>query len=237
MLLLGCGSSTGASTGAKHTSITRAEAVAYAGNVNLRAADAPGMTARSAEREVNATAQEAELGRCIGIPTRPRNTVRIVSPNLRRRTFGAISSVAAHLTGPANPAGVAAEDARDLAAIGSKRGVVCQERYLQRTYTDPGVSRVEVVSLPNPLSGVYGSAGFRFRVTLAGAYVGKVKAKAGAPEASEPIPTVVYADVFLLGVGRASIELETTGVTKPFPQETERHLVSLLYGRARAHTL
>ena len=237
MLLLGCGSSTGASTGAKHVSITQAEAVAYARNVNLRAADAPGMTTRSVEREVDAVAQEAELGRCIGIPTRGRNTVRIVSPNLRRQTFGAISSVAAHLTGPANPAGVAAEDARDLAAIGSNRGVACLERHVQREYTymNPDMSRVEVVSQPNPLSGTYGSVGSRFRITLAGAYVGKVKA--GAPRAYEPTPTVAYADVLLLRMGRASIELETIGVTKPFPRETERHLVSLLYSRARAHTL
>jgi hypothetical protein len=236
-LLAGCGSSTGASTGNTHASITHAEAVAYAREVNLRAADAPGMTAQSAEREVAAVAQEAELGRCIGIPTRGRNTVRIVSPSLRRQAFGAISSVAADLTGPANPAGGAAENARDLAATGSKRGVACQARYFQREYryTNPGVSRVQVASVPNPLSGLYGSVGFRFRMTMTDPYMGNVKA--GAAKTHKPISVVVYADVFVLDVGRASIELEASGVTRPFPQETERHLISLLYSRARSHTL
>lgn len=218
-------------------SVTRAEAVTYARNVNLRVADAPGMTAQSVEREVNAAAQEAELSRCIGIPTRDHKTVRIVSPRLHRQTFGAISSVAAHLSGFASPGGVEAVDARDLAATTSKRGVVCQERYLQREYkyTNPGVSRVEVASLPNRLSGMYGSVGSRFRITVSSTNVGKVKA--GAPKAYEPVPVVVYVDVFLVDVGRASIELEAIGITKPFPREIERHLVSVLYSRARVHTL
>ncbi|MGD0454948.1 MAG: hypothetical protein ABSB69_15245 [Solirubrobacteraceae bacterium] len=235
VIVAGCGNSSGASTSSTRTSITRAQVVAYARNVNLRAADAPGMTAQSAEREVNVAAQEAELGRCIGIPTRRRDVVRIASPSLRRQAFGAISSVAADLNGPANPASVAAEDTRDLAAAASKHGVACQERYFQREYTRPGVSRVEVASLPNPISGIYGGVGSRFRVTVAGMHVGEVKA--GAPKTRKPISVVVYADVFLLAVGSAGIELEAGGIAKPFPQETERRLVSLLYRRAEAHKL
>jgi hypothetical protein len=235
VLLAGCGNSSGASTSRTSTSITRAQVVAYAGNVNLRAADAPGMTAQSVEREVSAAPQEAELGRCIGIPTRPRDVVRMVSPGLRRQTFGAISSVAADLNGPANPASVAAEDTRDLAATASQHGVACQERYFQREYTRPGVSRVEVATLPNPLSGIYGGAGFRFRVTVAGTRVGEVKT--GAPKTRRPISVVVYADVFVLDLGRASIELEASGIAEPFPQEAERRLISLLYRRAEAHKL
>lgn len=101
----GCGNSSGAFTGSTRTSITRAQVVAYARNVNLRAADAPGMTARSVEREVNAAAREAELGRCTGIPTRRRDVVRIASPSLRRQAFRAISSVAADLKESRQPSG------------------------------------------------------------------------------------------------------------------------------------
>lgn len=231
----GCGNSSGAFIGSTRTSITRAQVVAYARNVNLRAADAPGMTARSVEREVNAAAREAELGRCIGIPTRRRDVVRIASPSLRRQAFRAISSVAADLNDRANPASLAAEDTRDIAAAVSQHGVACQERYFQREYTRPGVSRVEVATLPNPLSGIYGGVGFRFRVTVAGTHVGEVMV--GTPKTRKPIPVVVYADVFLLAVGSAGIELEADGIAEPFPQETERRLISLLYRRAEAHKL
>lgn len=236
VVVAGCGNSGGASTRSTRTLITAAQVAAYARNVNLRTADASGMTAQSVEREVNAAAQEAELGRCIGVPAR-RDVVRIVSPSLRSRAFRAISSVAADLKGPASPVAVAAEDTRDLVAAASKRGVACQERYFQREYTRSGAGRVGVASLPNPLTGIYGGRGFRFRLamTVAGTHMGEIKA--GAPNTRKPISIVVYVDVFLLDVQRAGVELETGGITKPFPREAERRLISLLYRRAEAHKL
>ena len=217
------------------TPVTRAEVVAYARNVNLRASDAPEMTAQSAEREVDSAVQEAELRRCIGIPTRGREVVRIVSPTLRHQMFEVMSSIAVDLTGPANSARVAAEDARDLAATASKRGVACQERYLQRANTHPGVTRAEVASMPSPLSGTHGSVGLRFRTTVVGTHAATVRA--GIATTRKPIQVALYTDAFFLYVGRAGIALEAFGITKPFPPATERRLISLLYSRARAHKL
>lgn len=234
-MVVGCGKSGGASVGSAYAPITRAQVAAYARAVNLQAVDAVGMKALSAEREVDAAAQEDELARCMGIPARGRDVVRIVSPAFRTLTLGADSSVAADLTGPRNPASLAAEAAHDLAAAASKRGVACQEQYIQREYTQPGVPQVGVSSLRNPLSGVDGSVGFRFRVTVTGTLVAGVKS--GAPKRRKPATVVDYVDVFLLDAGRAGIELEAGGTARPFPQATERRLLSLLYSRTQAHKL
>ena len=119
---------------------------------------------------------------------------------------------------------------RDLPAQTSKRLIHCIEEDLQRQYKLPGIRRA-VTSLSNPLSGIDGSIGLRFRIATSGTvrtvYGEHVRIK----------PFVYYEDTLFFHVGRANMELETMGEPRPFPVTIERRLLSRLYGRAVAEKL
>jgi hypothetical protein len=49
--------------------------------------------------------------------------------------------------------------------------------------------------------------------------------------------TRIYSDALGFVYGPAEVSLYATGVGTPVASATERHLLSLLYGRAKAHKL
>jgi len=224
--LAGCGSgSAGVSTGpVKHP--VNMEFAAYAHAVNLRAGDAPGLEAGSPEQEVHAPAAEDELARCIGVARQPATVVRIASAGLGDGDHIRVgSSVATRI--PVRPltSKVVALTARDLAAIGSRRGISCSGQYALHVAQAEGIKDVHVTPLPNPLNGTDGSVALRFRVA------GTIFRKGS----SAPIPVEIYEDVIVFDSGGVEIELGTGSAPSPFPLATERSLLSLLYNRAQAH--
>jgi hypothetical protein len=231
-LVAGCGKSSPMSSGVAGAPVTEARLVAFAHAVNLRQSDAPGMVASSTEAKVNVAAAEDELARCLGVPTRGRDVTRIYSPTLRATGYEARSDVGADLDPSRNATAFAAQRAHDLAALRSKRGVACNERFLKREYG----RRVNVSALSNPLSGTDGNVGLRARVTGVGLKP-EATSGGGAHERFRRVTFVLYQDIFLINVGRAGIELEAYGDARPFPLATERRLLMLLYKRAQTHRL
>jgi hypothetical protein len=219
-LCAGCGKSSLASA----SGASRAQVLAYVHAINLRASDLTGVIANSTEHEVHDDAGEAELLGCLGLP-RHRDAVRV-----RSRIFAdpgeydVVSVVSARERAPRHGAlQLAAEKARYLAAVGSKRGVACNAQFLERAYRRSGGREIHVVALPNPLSGVDGSVGLRFRVT------GGESRSTGVAVSAH-----LYQDVFVLYTDHVEIELQTRSV-RLFSLATERRLLALLYGRAEVH--
>ncbi len=83
---------------------------------------------------------------------------------------------------------------------------------------------ISASSIPFPLVGVAGY-GLRVQGTLAAAvYHPKMR-------------PIYYEDTFGFAVGPSEIVLVFVGVERPFPSGEERRLLSLLYGRAKAHEI
>ncbi len=184
------------------------------------------MVALSREKEMNVAAANDELVHCMGFPLAGPDVVVVYSPRLNLgEDDGVTSGVGADLTASQN----AALAARYLSAVASKRGIRCIANYLQREYNLPGIRRV-ITSLPNPLSGTYGSVGLRFRIATSGTVHGLNGTHAR-------VKSVYYEDLFYFRVGRADIELQADGDHRPFPLATERRLLSILYHRATAQKL
>jgi hypothetical protein len=117
----------------------------------------------------------------------------------------------------------AAAAAHRLAANASASFLACFERYLQSnarhlSATPPAIS---VSALPFPLPGVSESLGFRIT-------------RRPSHQAAEPAPT--YTDVLEFASGRVAVALTAIRASQP-PAATDRRLLSLLLGRARANEL
>jgi hypothetical protein len=89
---------------------------------------------------------------------------------------------------------------------------------------EPYKSHITASSLPFPLPGVAGY-GLRVSGTLAAALFHQKRRPA------------YYEDTFGFAVGPAEIVLHADAAARPFPLALERRLLSMLYGRAKAHTL
>jgi hypothetical protein len=219
-VLAGCGVSV-----TKAGSAARARIVAYAHAVNLRPADARELSPTSAEGELHDTSAEKALHDCLGLHRKSGEVVRVVSPYLIANRAGAISLVSAPLQA-GSPATYAAEAARYLDSLASRRGLLCQERYYRGEEEREGGHHVHVVPMRNPLRFAHGAT-LRFAVTGA-------PADQAEPSAAGERP--VYIDVALFYPGAYAVELQTFASPHPFPLATERRLLSLLYARASAHS-
>jgi hypothetical protein len=220
LALAGCGASV-----TKPISAARARILAYAHAVNLRPADARKLSPTSAEGELHDASAERALHDCLGLQRKSGEVVRVASPYLIANRAGAVSLVSARPQA-SSPATYAAEAARYLASLASRRGLLCQERYFRGEEEREGGHRVHVVAMRNPLRFEHGAT-FRFAVTGA-------PANQAAPSAAGEQP--VYIDVALFYPGAHAVELQTFASPHPFPLATERRLLSLLYARASAHS-
>jgi hypothetical protein len=226
----GCGSShtaTVSSTTAAGGSISKAQATAYAHEVNLAAADVPGAVVRATERESGAPSKAAvEFARCSGGVDPQRRVANIISPSFRLRAAGVSMGVKSSVE--VMPTAALAAD--NYAAIRSARGHACLARQLtlalQKTATGPAsFGHATVTSLRNPLSTGQESFGVRVTMTLIATVRGK------------QIRLPVYLDVFDVLAGPAEVNMTATASAHPTPTTTERPLLSLLYSRAQTHKL
>jgi len=220
---LGCGGSGSSS----RRQDGREEALAAASAINLRAADVPG-TAGRGPRPGNREVRFGPFGdwSCAGSV---QGIVTFGSPRFGRggTTLLQTESVASHVTLMASEA----QAAQDYAALGSAQARACVKRKLagvairqEREGKEPFAIHVAVLSLeplPRPLP-VHG--------------IRQVKDVAIAPPRGRG-RSKVYLDECDFVVGRLLVDILAEGSPNPFPVATERRLLVLLYGRAKAHKL
>jgi hypothetical protein len=230
ILAAGCGSSDNASvtsTTAASTAISKAQAIAYAQEVNLVAADIPGATARSQEHE-SAEARPAgvEFAQCAGG----------VSPRLRVANIDSAKFRIGKKTEPTQVKSsvevmpTAALAAHNYRALGSARGRACIAHLVPHILEGASTGRAlfgpaTTSLLPNLLATGKASFGVRVSTTLIAIVRGK------------QVRLPIYLDVFDLLAGPAEVSMSASGIAHPPPKATERRLLSLLYTRAETHKL
>lgn len=230
LLAAGCGGSHHAavtSTTAAGTGISRAQATAYAQEVNLVAADIPGATVRSQEHESGeAKPAGVEFARCTG-GVSPR--LRVTNINSARFRIGK-KTAATQVKSSVEVMPTAALAAQNYTALGSARGRACIAHVLAHVLEGASTGRARfgpttTSILPNLLATGKESFGVRVTTTLIGIVRGK------------QVRLPIYRDVFDLLAGPAEVNMSTTGFGHPPPKATERRLLSLLYTRAETHKL
>ena len=214
-LVAGCLTSAVAASGIASTPITKAEAVAFAQAVNLRAGDLPGATELPAGHESTGASQDEEP-RC----ARPRRMLR--------RPLYAEASL---LSDPdaifvASAVGVMRTEAlaeAELSALASPRGRVCLARALGEVVSVEGEKRLTSVPIKVTFVPVAKTLG-----------PGAIGLHVLAKLPHTPKTAVLHADEVLFRVGPAEIFFLTLGVRR-FPTATEARLLSLLYSRAEEY--
>jgi hypothetical protein len=231
VLWAGCGSSHSAtvtSANAASGAIGKAQAQSYAREVNLAAADVPGSTVRSLERErTKASRAGLEFARCAGGVSPERRVVDIVSPKLRLGK--AAQAVDVKSSVEVMPS--AALAAQNEAASRGIRGRSCLTSLLPQVLGNVSSARVRfgplhASPLPNLLPAGKESYGVRISTTLLSTTL-----------AGKPIRLPLYLDQFDILAGPAAVNLSVSALGHPPPTATERRLLSLLYDRAQAHKL
>jgi hypothetical protein len=228
LLAVGCGSSHHAAlTGTTAAGISKAQATAYAHEVNLVAGDIPGATVRSQEHEVGeAKPAGVELARCTGGVSPRRRVTNVDSSRFRIGKKTAATQVKSSV----EVMPTAALAAQNYGALGSARGRACIAHLLTHVLEGASTSRVRfgpasTSLLPNLLATGKETFGVRVTTTLTAIVSGK------------QVRLPVYSDVFDLLAGPAEVNMSATGFGHPPPKATERRLLSLLYTRAETHKL
>lgn len=210
--------------------ITKAQAVAYAHAVNLRAGDMPGFTSSGSETEVPGPRREGlEYIRCRGGVDPARHVANIQSTELSagaNRAFYIKTMQSAVEVWP-TPAMAALNNATAY----SSRGRACLVRFFEAIRKRINQERkgrrqygpFTITTVPNPLPGVSHSFLTAIRETRL--------LRTGAIRAH------IYRDHFAFVSGAAEIELEAVGWGHPVPTATEKKALLLLLDRARANAI
>jgi hypothetical protein len=218
-VLIGCGGSGHSQTSG---SITRAKALAFAHEVNLRAGDLPGSVATSTEGEApEPSARGKQFARCAGTTNPVEKVVDVRSPSFRlagSRLGGKIKSNVEVM-----PSAQLAS--RTFAAGKSSRGRDCADRLLesilgQRNESPNRFTHLTISSIPSPLPGP-NSFEYRIRVNVA----------------TEHLVLPVYLDAFELLSGPAEIGVTAVGVMHPPSKAIEDRAVKLVAERAASHSV
>lgn len=197
---------------ASRQAITTAQATAYALAVNLRARDVPGL--RVTWGESNITSSESTTNNsptgfyhCAGSVGAASRVAVINSPTFR----GSDERSGVISTVRVMPTEALAS--ADIAASQSPRGPACFVHVAELPLKETRVSRL---AIPSPLP--HRSVG--------------LQAKLESPHGS------LYLDYFSFVAGQAEVGLLAFNIgSHPFPRDTERHLLALLYSRAVAEKL
>lgn len=204
-------------------SMTKAQAIAFAHAVNLRATDVPGFHISSEKEEPTSATEkhlEHELMHCVGVQSiTHKPLVEIKSGEFEREISGGHQSVSSEVEVVAS----SKVATNELAAIRSSRTQACLSRYLGLLFNTMklkgiAVSQPEISSISVPVPATPSSIGFRITAVFT------IK--------STKIPFTL--DIFGFLHGPALITLSTAGLPEPFPAASEQHLFELLVKRADA---
>jgi hypothetical protein len=224
-LVSGCGGSKSASAEAKPAKtvpLTRGQAIAFANAVNLRAADLPGwrIPTPASEPRPLTDSRHTAFARCAG--TRPfRYLARLSSAAFVQGTDSAGAEMVSNVAVAPSPSLAASE----YAALATARGRSCFTR-LSRAENSEDIrlnsEGFSWSSLPLP------EAAHGFKVRLAGTVGSSGPGGEG---------THLYFDLLAFTSGPAQVVLYASAWPSPPQPSTERHLLSVLYSRAKAHSL
>jgi hypothetical protein len=205
--------------------ITKAQAVAYAHAVNLRATDVPGMTSNSSEGEVPGVspngASSAEFVHCYGGVSPARRVVKMHSPQFSAGRAAEYRSLESRVeVWPSSSLAV-----RNNSAYQSARGRRCFLRFLRADNTQLNEQRsgrlqlgpVRVSTVAYPLPG--GSHSYRRTVSESLVRGRRVRVH-------------IDHEIFTFLRGPAEVELIATRVSDPFSPVTQGRLVLALLNRA-----
>jgi hypothetical protein len=217
--IAGCGGASSKSSTRPEPPITKAQATAFANQVNLQPADMQGWRA-SLNSAISS--QDAQLAKCAGTSA-PSEAVADVSSNSFDRgsalsTQGAASSVKV----VQNKSTVTS----DLATTKSAKAQSCIKALLPRVIQQIAGNQVkfgapQIETLSPSVAGADGSYGYR--ITFAAEALG------------QQFPFVI--DVLGAAVGRAELSLDDFGIGNPLPPADEQRLLSMLVSRSNAHRL
>lgn len=225
----GCGGHSSAVSGAPAagTGVSKAQAQAYAHEVNLTAADIPEATILSQEHESGEpSAAGVEFARCAGGVGPSHRVANIDSADFR---IGS-KAEALRVKSSVEVMPTAALAAQNYTALTSGRGRECLKRLLPRTLEGASTGRARIgpatiSPLPQLLAAGTASFGMRVNTTLTGLIRGK----------QVTLPLVL--DVFDLLAGPAEVNFSVGSSLRPPPRALEQRLLSLLYTRAQTHKL
>jgi hypothetical protein len=207
------------------TPVTKAEAEAFAGAVNLSARDLPGFKVAAREHEsVKEKAEERELLRCMAGTLSSQagageNLAEADSHEYSREAGPFRVSVSSGVT-VARSAAVAV---KELSAIRSGKTRSCLKQYLEKLLEDGKFkgSKASVTSIKQGTPTAAGTSGtYGWRIT--------------ADFAVHGVKVPLYMDFLGFVYDRAEVSLFTSGLSAPFPSGAERYLFALLVERAKA---
>ena len=202
--------------------MTRAQASAYARNVNLKGADVPGMRIGSQGREAQAPSPAGrELARCAGSVSVASRILDSSSPTFLRYKNGQSEQIQSEVEVMPSEALAVAQNAVERRPSAS----ACFGHFIFGTLVKLDTTRlrygpVTFSSLPPTLEGG-ASFGVEFTATIL-----------GAPGQTSASPPRFYVDVLGFLSGSTEVDLTCVGFPNPVPLETEQRLVSQLYVRA-----
>src|SRR5215213_9067965 len=223
---LACGNG-GDGSAASAEAIAKVKASDYARAVNLRSSDLPyfGPVEEKEEDPREARRRDRELQRCLGVDEQFDETLaEVESP-----TYGANSSAAIlRVQSLVQVAAEAAENARQLKLIRSRRAEACIQRlYVSMLEEEESgsaeVSRASVSRLSFPSPDLAEGFGYRFtaRLTVHGDTTELTASRpSGGVAASRTLK--VYVDVLGFVVGRAGVTLVASGAPAPVSKNLER---------------
>jgi hypothetical protein len=211
---------------------TKAQAVAFARAVNLRASDVPGFRISSEHENEHKTAAEQRLEHemlgCLGAPSpkeeRAKELAEVKSPELKFEHGLADETVDSSVS----VARTAVTVAKELATINSAHARACVSHYFNllfkgKAFHSAHIGPVSIASGTPPAPGATGSFGWR------------ISAAISTTINTHSIAIPFYFDILGFVDGQAQVSLMSSGVIKPFPAATEQRLFLLLLERAKAH--
>jgi len=210
---------------------TRAQALAFAGAVDLTAADVPGFTPSSHQHSSSPGERRAEqqLRSCLGTSgadavggaSRASTLAQASSPDFQLRRGIIELSVGSEVTVSHS----SSEATAALAAIRSPRVRRCLSAYVHTLLSSQHygygarVSEVTLDSGTPPAPGTSGGFGWQVRATLA----------------LRGLDLPFYIDILGFVYGPAQVTLTSTGDVRAFPAAAQEQLFHTLLARARAH--
>jgi len=205
--------------------LTKAQARAFAGAVDLTAADVPGFKVGSGHEHEQETATEKRLEHemlaCVHASS-SKELVEVSSNEFERKSAAGDLGVQSEVS----VARTSSLAAKELAVIRSGHSRACLSHYLDlllkgEKYQGASFAPVSIVQSTPPAAGTTGS--FAWRITLTIILHG--------------IRLSTYMDILGFVYGPAQVALFATGLPHPFSAAGEQQLFSLLLQRAKAQGL
>jgi hypothetical protein len=229
---------------------TEQQASAYAGAVNIRGYQVPGMSQLAPEGPVDDRASWEAFARCARAPTSSRSVLLRRSPVFTHASQGQYE--VAYSVVAVEPS--SAEAARYLRTVSTPRVRECiarayEQRLLERGLDAAGSLRATQVALTSPVAS---TASHAYRVTVTAqatptptSYRGSGPYRATALQLALQIAyrtrrghharVAFYFQDFAFADGPSVVELSTVTLGHPYPQASQRFLEGLLVGRAEAN--